>query len=242
MTTDMNAKDLTKLLKYLKTAPKKFAAAQTMWVNRAAFGSRDNILKHIKTTMIVRKESFLKSRIRVKKASGGSANREAIVGSVRAARHTGWAEQEGLKEDKRDKVITPAARGGNLRKAVRPSARLRKGRNHPTPARYPGKGKRSQAKTAHQRANAMLQVLGHTRTRKPFIVTGHRKLPSGLWRFGAGAKGKRKLEPLQLFKHRPARPQKNPWMSGSVKKYFKNMNRRRVWGDIIKRVDGVPKK
>lgn len=235
MTTEMNTRDLAKLLKYLKTAPKRFAAAQTMWVNRAAFGTRDNILDHIRSTMIVRKESFLKSRVRVKKAPRGSmgSNREAVVGSIRTARHTGWAEQEGLKEDKRDKVITPGARGGNVRKTVRPSARLRKGRNRPSPAKYPGR-------TRRQRANTMLQVIGRTRSKKPFIITGHRSLPSGLWRFGNGPKGKRDLEPLQLFKTRPARPRRNPWMTKSVDRYFSRIDRRKVWGDIVKRAGGIP--
>jgi hypothetical protein len=198
-----------------------------MWLNRAAFGSRDEILKYFNRHMEVRSPGFVKGRVRVKKAS--RIKRESIVGSVRAARHTGWAEQEGLAEDKRDKTLTLESRGGRKNKRVSPSLRMKKGKSRPRPTDYPGRTKR-------QRANAMLQDLGRKRNKRPFIIFGHRKLPAGLWRFGEGVPGKRKLIPIQLFGDKPAKTRKSPWMRSSTKNYFANLNRRAAWEGIVKRL------
>ena len=235
MKFDIDIKDLVKLLGYLDRAPRKFAAAQTMWVNRAAFGTRTNALDHINRTMIVRSAAFTKNRVRVKKAPRGSMykNREAVVGSVKTPRHTGWAEQEGLRSDERDKTITLAARGGSKQNRVRPSMRLKKNKRHPKPTDFKGRSRR-------QKANAMLQEIGATRSKKPFVVFGHRHLKSGLWRFGNGSKGRRKLIPVQLFSQKPQKPRKNPWMRDSVKKYFRRLNRKQVWKDIIRRAGALP--
>jgi hypothetical protein len=236
MEVDMHSDDLIALLKFMKSAPDKFAAAQGMWVNRAAIKTRENILDYMHKHMIIRSPSFLKSRIKYRKAQRGraSVNRVAIVGSTKANRHTGWAEQEGLAEDKREKVLTLASRGGNRQKRVKPSLRMKPGISRPKPTDYPGRTKR-------QRANSMLQIIGRTRSRKPFILFGHRKLPAGLWRFGAGPKGARDLEPIQLFDSKPAKPKKLPWMTASVDKYFRTLNRKKVWAEIIRRAKAVKK-
>ena len=191
----------------------------------------------MRSTMTVRNDSFLRSRIRVKKAPGGAsmANKEAVVGSVRAARHTGWAEQEGLKPDNREKVITPLARGGSNKKRVRPAMRMKKGKKHPRPGDFKGS-------SARHRATVMLQTIGRTRSKKPFVIHGHPKISPGLWRFGRGSKGRRKLEPLQLFKEKPATPVRNLWMTKSVDRYFRKLDKKRVWGNIIKRADALPKR
>lgn len=231
MRVQIKAKDLADLVTYWQKAPRKFKAASAMWVNRAAFGTRANIPSHMQSTMIIRSKPFLRSRMRVQKArsTASFAQQMAEVGSVKTTRHTGWAEQEGLAPDKRDKTITTAARLGSLQKRVAPRMRLKKGRSFRRPDDYAGR-------TRRQRANAMLQKIGHERDRKPFVLYGHRSLSAGLWRFGAGTAGARELIPVQIFKTKPKAPRRNLWMTRSVRKYFKTLNRRAVWSDIVRRV------
>jgi hypothetical protein len=227
MKIDVDTSDFEELHSYLKTAgPKKWRAAQTMWLNRAAFGSRTNVMGYFHRNMLVRNNSFLKSRIRVKKSTGG---RDAILGSVRAARHTGWAEQEGLAEDKREKTVTLASRGGRKSKRMPPKFRMKKGKARARPTDFPGR-------TRRQRANTMLQELGRQRNQKPFVLFGHRKLPSGLWRFGPGSAATRKLVPLQIFGDKPAKVRKSLWMRRSTARYFDRLDRRRAWSDIANRL------
>ena len=229
---EIEAKDLLKLIKNMRRYPKKYAAAAAMWVNRAAFGTRTNVLDYMNRNMTIRSPGFLKGRVRVEKASsrqGSIRVQQATVGSIKADRHTGWAEQEGLKVDRRKKTVTMAARGGVLSKKVKPSLRMKPGKSRPKPGDYAGRTRRG-------RANVMLQELGRKRYRGAFVMYGHRKLRPGLYKFGPGPKGEQSLEAIQLFKRRPAKPQSKPWMRHSVRKYYAKLNRKRVWSDIMRRI------
>ena len=231
MKIDLNAKDLAKLIRYYKTAPKKFAMAAGMWENRAAFGSRENVIEYMDRYMTVRNRGFVKSSLRVQKSRYGAAMRaqQSEMGSIKRERFTGWAEQEGLATDKRNKTIGLAARGGSIGKRVAPAARLKKGRARPKPGDYKGKSRNA-------KASRMLNVLHGKRYRGAFIVAGHEKVPSGLYRFGKTSKGKRSIIMLQGFKRRPKRPARRPWMRHSVKKYFRDINRKKVWASILRRI------
>lgn len=219
---------LSDLQKYLtKTGAKRFKVAQTMWVNRAAFGTRKNAIKYIDVHMTVRNPQFVQSRIRVKKAS--VSRRVAEAGSVRTARFTGWAEQERLVRDKRDKVLTPEARMKSRTKRVPPKYRMKRTRKYRRPEDYPGRTRRA-------RAQAMLQAIGRGRDKKAFVLHGHPVLKSGLWRFGNGPKGRRELIPIQLFRTDPKEPRKQTWMRSSAKRYFDTINSKSVWADLVRRV------
>lgn len=218
---------LKNLQKYISEAGKKFRAAENMWINRAAFGTRDNALAYLARNFTVRSPGFVRSRLRVEKAT--FSRQRAEVGSIRTQRFTGWAEQEGLAEDKRDKTVTPSARLGVITKRVLPRFRMKRSTSFRKPDDYAGR-------TRRQRANAMLQAVGRGRDKRPFVLYGHRTLQAGLWRFGDGPKGRRKLEALQIFGKKPPRPKRAPWMRSSVRKYFREIDRKRVWADIVRRL------
>ena len=58
----------------------------------------------------------------------------------------------------------------------------------------------------------MLWHLDREGYRKPFVVHGHDKIASGLYKFWGGRRGKRKVLVLQLFKKR-TRVRRRPWMT-----------------------------
>lgn len=226
----VNVKDIRELAKFFKKLPRKQAAAQVMWANHAVFKVRKLALDHINRTMKVRSPGFVRSRLRVQKASA-KRNPTAYVGSIRAARYTGWAEQEGLAKDTREKKVTLPARGSRKGRRVMPSARLKPGHNIPSSTDF------TRGRTIRKKAKGFYYYMKRQSTRKPFLMIDHGKIPSGLWKFAPGPKNRRDLTPLQLFNKKPAKTRRNPWMSGSVEKYKRTVNKKQVWRDIIRRLN-----
>ena len=83
----------------------------------------------------------------------------------------------------------------------------------------------------------MIKTLDKKGYRKPFIITGHRKAKSGLYKFKGGRKGKRKLLMLQRFDARgKAQPQRFKWLTISRKEATSPNKMRRMWADVMTRV------
>ncbi len=234
MTFEMYSGDLKKLHKWFLTSPKKFTRAAAMYLNDSAFGTRKQAIKYMHGALVIRNPRFLETHIRVDKAratTGSLANLNTLVarvGSVAAQRHSGWAELQGTKPDKRDKTITTVARRNSKKKQVMPSRRMKRGKQFESPDKYPGRTKR-------KRANAMLQHLGRGGYRRPMVVHGHRKLPAGLYVFqGSGQNAK--LKAVQLFDQKPRKTKLKPWMTIAVRRYENTTDSGRKWASIVRRM------
>jgi hypothetical protein len=70
----------------------------------------------------------------------------------------------------------------------------------------------------------MLGVLKSMRYRQPFIITGHQKIPPGLYQL----KGD-KLQALQFFDPKREQPRRIPWLKKSVRRYMKSFRGRTAW-------------
>jgi hypothetical protein len=208
---------------------RKFNKAAGLTLNDFAFGSREQSYRYIESNMIVRSPGFVKRSLWAERATfaDGLDKMQSKMGSIRRDRFTGWREQIEGSQMPRDRAITVGARGGSKRRRVGPQARLRPGKSWRRPDQY-------KARTARNRANAMIQALDQEGYRQPFLVYGHRTLSSGLWKFKGGRKGRRKLIALQLF-NKTANVRRRPWMTTAVKWTFKKYPPGRTFARHAKR-------
>lgn len=218
---DKNSK--RKFKKQLSKLQRKFVGAAGMTLNDFAFGARKEYVDVIHSRMQVRNTGFIKRQLWAEQAkfSQGINHMQSKAGSRDKNNFSGWREQIEGSRMKRDKAITLAARGGSSGRRVKPSVRMRKGKNWKQPRHYKGRGMRG-------KADAMLQQLGREGYRQPFVIYGHRTLPSGLWMFGGGPRDRRRLVALQLFGER-AKVRRLMWMPIANKLYFNSNPPGRTW-------------
>ena len=95
-TFTLDTDDMKKYNKFMKKMPRAAGHASAEVLNRAAFKVRGLVLDRLEKNMEVRNARFVQSRIRVQrtKTSLPMNRQEAIVGSIKSARFSGWAEQE----------------------------------------------------------------------------------------------------------------------------------------------------
>lgn len=222
---DIDDRDLKKLIKFYKNAPKLMKHSVAGMLNSFAFGTRSRAMHIIRTNMNIRAKKFVDSSIRVQmaKASQEINQQHSIVGSISRARFSGWEEQELGKKTKRTRVATLLGRGGNVQKKIQPSARLKQSNQFVSPDDYPGTSR-------HNRSVVMMQDLFRKRHRKPFIVKGHRRFKSGLYKIK-----QKKLRMLQSFEPRNVQPKRIRWMSGGRKAFFRKADIRQMWGKQLNR-------
>lgn len=215
MSFKVDTKGLKEYRRLMKKMPRKMVPIVGFTLNDFAFGTRDESIKYINASMTVRNQAFVKRNLWAQRAkfAAGINGMQSIAGSTRKDRFTGWKEQVQGSDMPRERAITTAARGGSRVRQVRRTARLKPGAKWDEPRQFKGD-------TARQRANAMLQELGRSRKRKPFMIYGHRSIESGLYMFGGGAKGSRKLIALQIF-NRPVRVGRDPWHKKAAQRYFR---------------------
>jgi hypothetical protein len=211
----IDTKGLKDYRRLMKKMPRKMVGIVGFTLNDFAFGTRDESIRYINETMTVRNQGFVRRQLWAQRAkfAAGINGMQSIAGSVRKDRFTGWREQIQGADMPRDRAITTSARGGSRARQVRRTARLMPGTKWDEPRQFQGKN-------ARQRANEMLQELGRGRKRRPFLIYGHRTIESGLYMFGGGAKGKRKLIALQIF-NRSVSVGRDPWHKKSVQRYFR---------------------
>ncbi len=225
----LDKKQLKDLEKFYKQAPKQFAAATGMLLNNFAFGTRAQAPRSMAKGMIIRDERFVKSKIRVKKSRFRPPieSQVSTVGSIAGPRFTGWLEQETGAQPNRTRVFHLSARAGSKKRRAPPRFRLRPGNNPPTPDGFPGK-------SPHHRAIVMLQHLGRQGFKRPFVIKGHKRAKAGLYKFGRGRKGHKRLVMLQRFEKRPA-PKRFQWMRRSRKDYMGSINLVAEWRNVLQR-------
>lgn len=230
---ELNLIDYLNFKRMQKRAPKLYSQAAAHVLNSAAFGTRKLALRELKAQSIVRNERFISGSMRVEKARRGAPmdmNR-SIVGSIKRDNFSGWREQEGGQQTKRDYLAKPAARRGNMRKQIGRLARLRNTGRFPQPKDFRGRNTVS-------RAYKMIHILSRSGFTHPFLIFGlentRKRMPPGLYRFGAGKYPNRKIKLLQRFKS-PGSTKRNPWMAPAREKYIKYVNLRTVWGRAVER-------
>lgn len=220
----IEAHNLINLQRWYRKAPQQFQRASAGVLNEFAFGARKKSLQIIKTRMIVRNERFVSGSLRVSKASGFMplSAQVATFGSVARDRFTGWKEQELGTSVDRTRTSTLLARAGSKRRQMRPSLRMKRSNIFDSPDNYEG------APEQH-RAIVMLQTLSRAKSRRPFIIKGHRKFKPGLYKFKGG-----KIRQIQQFKN-PKQPKRVRWMTSGRAFYFSSVSLDAIWADKIRR-------
>lgn len=221
---DLSKKELVQLALLMRRQPLVWNRAATNVLNSFAFGNRTESMKVIRTRMTVRNERFLSSSMRVEKAKLGQdiTRKHSEVGSIQRDRFSGWKEQELGTTTKKTRSQSLLARGGTLTKAVRPSVRMKKANAYEKPENFDGKN-------LHHRNIVMMQELRRRGYRKPFVIHGHKRIRSGLYKFHS-----RKLMILQDFRQ-PKGPKRVKWLQGGERKYFAKNKPSDVWHESLKR-------
>lgn len=232
----IDTRDLIALRKWYKKAPKQFAASTGMLINNFAFGSREESIKLIGSRMIVRAPGFVKSRVQVQKSHFRLpiASQKSHYGSVRKPRFSGWVEQELGQRKARPYFAALRGRAGGKRRKIKRGARLDK--PFLTPDRYP-KRRGFRGRNRDHLIQIYLAQLDRMNYSKPFVITGHTKIPGGVYQFGQGRTGwdQRELEALQLF-YKPKRTKRVKWMRLGTMRYFRRTNILKEWKRVTKRM------
>lgn len=209
---------------YRRSGPKQFNQAAAATLTSFAFGTRKKSILIIKNRMTVRNEKFVSSSLRVQKAARSAPmnSQVAIAGSISRPRFSGWAEQElGTKTDRTRTATLFARRGGA--KALPSSFRMKAQNQFISPSDFKGKDDR-------HRVIVMLQSLSKQRYKKPFIIKGHRKFKSGLYKF----RGK-KIKRIQTFKS-SKQPKRLRWLTMARQLYFRTTSIDGVWANSLRHV------
>jgi hypothetical protein len=218
----IRSRDLKRLQKFLKKAPRQFAIAARGVQNDFVFGVKESSNKVLNRKMVVRNSKFVSSSLRVVKARGSSINSmKAETGSINRKRFTGWSEQELGTRSTRKKSVTPFGRGGRKEGILKPRFRMKPSARFPRPSDFPGKN-------SNAKVNSMLRAM-RRKTSKPFVIVKSKRFKSGLYKFH-----NRKILALQLFKNRK-QPKRIKWHTIGKQEYFRSINIRSVWAKNIKR-------
>jgi hypothetical protein len=222
--------DLSELRKatqwYQHKGTKALTVAAGMLLNNIAFGTRDQLIREIDKQMLVRQPGFVRSSMTVIRNSNWTDIRaqRSSVGSIEKGknpktRSSGWAEQQLAKKTRRKRVATLKARSGSKSKRIKPSARMR--RPFVNPDRYP-KRRGFRGRNMDHRIMVMLKTLQRMKYGAPFIITGHSKIPPGLYQFTKGVNqyGQKNMSMLQAFDPRNKQPKRILWMTLGVARWF----------------------
>lgn len=230
--------DIKKLVRIFRDGPKIYGRAAAVMMNEMAFDMKNReIVDYMMRKMTVRSRSFVKARLRVKKAKPRS-NINLIMSEVGSVadkpRFSGWREQELGKTTPKHRTMGLAARSGNRKKKARPSARMRAGR-HLGPDDIGLGDRTTKSKRAWKKSDLAKATLVWTRRekyRKPFRLFGHPKIKAGLFQW----KGK-KLTRLQYFdRKKEAQPKRVKWLRGSRDKYLRRVDFLMMWKKAIRKV------
>jgi hypothetical protein len=224
-------RDLKKLIKFYKRAPREFTKAAASVLNTLAFETRKQNIHQIKKTMTVRGERFVTGSLRVQKTKGNKLNDlMAIAGSIERQRFTGWAEQQLNKPAKRKRLQTVHARGGSFKKRVRQKAKMRRSNNFYTYRDFVS----PKAKTKRQAtARMMRQIRSGEASRRPAVIESGLGGRLGKFSYGLYEIKKRRIKRLQNLRPRNVQPKRNRWMTRSLRYLDRNVDLRAVWGRSI---------
>jgi len=225
----LKQQDLKQLEEAFRKSPKRFRSVTGRVLNTFAFESRLRAIKIVESEMMSRRKGFANKVLKVERANFFRPidAQRSQVGSIRLPRFSGWVAQQNGRKTNRTRVATSLGRGGKDSRQIAPSNRLRKGKDFKSPDEYKG---RSQT----HRAVVMLQHLNSIGYKKPFIITGHKRMAPGLYKFRGRGK-KRGPQMLQSFNPIQVQPKVNRWLTKSVDRMFKMVNIRSVYSSALKK-------
>lgn len=231
---NIDLRDWEEMLKSFKENPDKFNRTFANMLNRMAFGTRKEAIEHaIPNEMIVRNKGLLRSSIRYQKANPAVSvdAQYSQVETVPKERFSAWYEQQvGGQKDTREHVGTLYSRSKSKSRQIKGSYRLKPDKIFVGPNQYKGMRKTGGRGYVNRSENlkniVMMQMLSRISYKRPFIISGHNKLRPGLYKFlgqrGSDRwRGKQHLKLIQSFDRKPVTIKKHPWMSVSMRDYFK---------------------
>lgn len=229
---DMDLRDIAKFARLSARAPRQFAAATGMILNDAAFGSRDESIDAIESTMLVRKKSLPRVFIRAKKSHFRLpiTSQESEVGSLETDRFSGWVEQQRGDKADRSRVFTLVARAGSAARQAKPSARLDPKTDFLEASDFNIQG----AKNEDHRQEIFIRMLARRKHRKPFLLRKHSKFAPGLYRM-TGTVKRTRIKMLQSFDPKKPQPRRIPWLTIGVENYLRSNRSRMAVKKALKR-------
>lgn len=232
--------DLRRLQKFFERSPKQFGLAARNVVNELAFTSRREGLRIINSQMTVRNARFVRGSLWADPQRGNPPLRDvqASVGSLRRNRFTGWAEQELGRPGTRTRQPTLAARLDQEGRQMVAGARMKPGRQIPSPNTRTRSNWNYGDTPQFSRAQTMIMTLARQGYRGPFIIEDHPDFPRGMYRFKGKKGGRRRIRLLQLFTVRKPRPNRVRWLSGGTDRAV--ADGRELWGRAVRRA--LPKR
>jgi hypothetical protein len=238
----LTARDFIRLRKFFKKSPKLFNRAGRNYINELAFGSRRESIRIIHEDMTVRNPKFVARSVWVNPQRGDPPLKDAKseLGSVRRERFTGWIEQELGRQSPRKRQPTLEARRGAEAKQMFGGARMKPGRQIPSPNKRTRSNWDYGSTPQFSRAQVMLMALAREGYRGPFIIEDHPAFPRGMYRFKGRKKGRRAVRLLQLFTVRKPRPRRVRWLGGGINRFVRKRGVREIWGKAVR--DALPKR
>ena len=228
----ISRRDLLRLIKFYKRAPKQFMMASKGLLTSFAYQSREQQIREIQSSMTVRNINFVKARIRYAKARGNRIdNIMAESGSIQSPRFTGWQEQELGTRTIRTRTQSLTARSSDWNKKIKGTARMK-------PAnRFFDPDSEMEGSSTEQRMTAALAGMRKgTVKKRNFLIKKKMRgklktLKRGLW--GMQCK---LIHRLQTFKPSKVQPKRNRWHSRAIRKTMAHINLRNEWAKQINRV------
>lgn len=220
---DYDDKSFKAFSKFYSKAPFKARRATAALLSRFAFGTRMKAIQEIENTMTVRSERFVASSIRFNSARATKIdNQVSSTFSIERDRFTGWIEQSEGSADKRTRSQSLLARGSNFSKKVKPSIRMKPGRDFLSMSDFKlpdGAGK----------VPAYIKMVKRNHKNKPFILKKkYKQIKRGVYKFT-----RNKMQILQNFEKKPRAVKRNPWMLNARENYFKSIDLNHEWSRAI---------
>ena len=233
----MDDKDLKRLRKFYKQAPKLFARAAAGTLSGFAFGNRKESKAIIDSKMTVRNPKFIHSSLKVVKARANVPihRMKALFGTIERPRYTGLREQETGTVGPRSRVFTSAAREGGFSQQTKGYARLKPQAKYPSPNQPMSANKTRdgrdfglQGLSGAKRIVAFLMILNERKKAQTFILRRQfGRFKRGLYRFKQGV-----IKKLQSFDTK-AKPPRIRWLTGGRIAYMTRPNILKGWADAI---------
>jgi hypothetical protein len=225
----LDKQDLKKLEAELKKSKgKKMNRLSAFYVNELAFNTSFMAQRELRSSQTIRNASLLraKTRVRPTKVNIPWRRQKAIVGSLRDNRFGGWAAQERFPEKRRKRTFTKAARP-NPSRAIPVRHRAMAGKSFPVVSDAKG-----------------INELVEEKHKGLFVITGHKQVPRGIYKFSGRQKVKRltggrkwvrkQIERVQIFKP-PKRTRRNPWLQRAESRVMVRSNQQMAFASAAKK-------
>lgn len=194
---------------------KNIKKAISFTLNEMAFQDGKKSAQILKADLTVRTPKFMVNptlskkttsgfRLKTSRTSGNINNMYSEVGSVKRPRFTGWRENQYGEKQTTTRLPTAVARGNSNKSVVKRSLRQDKIESSPSDKDY-GSG--------HKGSIVMLRKLQREKYKGTFVVTNHKKMKPGAYKFkGRSRKNRlRQVQMIQAYKQNPKKTKRNNW-------------------------------